>query len=51
MLATLHTVLSFVTNPTLELVTAVLAFLSAAVVAYAREQVRAGTNWVLAPLN
>jgi hypothetical protein len=50
MLAHLHNVLSFITNPTLELAAAFLAFFSAAVVAYARDQFREGTNWVLAPL-
>ncbi len=50
MLPLVRTVCSFVTDHVVGTATAVLAFLGAATIAYAREQVRAGTDWALAPL-
>lgn len=50
MLAALHTVCSFIAQHALGTAAAILAFVGAAVIAYAREQVRAGTDWALAPL-
>jgi hypothetical protein len=50
MLPLLHTVLSFIGEHTWQTAAAVLALLGAALTTYARDQIRAGTNWVLAPL-
>lgn len=50
MLALLHTIFSFIGEHTWQTATAVLALLGAALATYARDQVRAGTNWVLAPV-
>jgi hypothetical protein len=50
MLVILHTVLSFIGTHLWETAAAALALLSAALATYAREQVREGINWVLAPI-
>lgn len=50
MLVSIHTVFSLLGNHLWETTTAVLAFLSVALATYARDQVREGTNWILAPI-